>query len=74
MCMNFLTILANKELRRIRQGGAQVLTYAKSDSRLLFSAMYYSEDIYKLTRKYKKLLAFITSDPYGKISADGRVL
>ena len=53
----------------IRSGTrAQVLSYAKRDSRKLFDAMYAECDTPRLLRKYTKLRDFIESDPYAKIS------
>ena len=69
----------NKRLGLSSKGGvsksARVfrLLYGKADSRTLFSAMYYSNHIPKLNRKYIKLNTFISSDPYAKISLNARV-
>ncbi len=49
------------------------LLYSKADSRSLFRTMYYSNDTPRLTRKYTKLKAFISSDPYAKITDNARV-
>jgi len=53
----------------IRSGTrAQVLSYAKRDSRKLFATMYAGRDTPRLLRKYTKLRDFIESDPYARIA------
>lgn len=49
----------------IRSGArANILGYAKKDSRKLFSYMYYSVNLPKLSRKHLKFVDFINIDPY----------
>ena len=43
-----------------KSGRAYTLSYAKSDTRILFSSMYYSESVTALNRKYQKLKHFTT--------------
>ena len=62
-------------LGKIKRGvRAYILTYAKSDSQLLFNAMYYQLKQYLLRRKYEKFKGFILNDPYARITVDARVL
>lgn len=49
-----------------RKRRALMLTYAKSDTRRLFDAMYVDSNGPMLTRKYDKFVAFFASDPYAR--------
>ena len=48
------------------------LRYAKVNSRIIFNKMYYQSDLPKLTRKYDKFVAFLSTDPYS-IKEEARV-
>lgn len=57
--------LFNTSPGKIKPGTrADKLSYAKTDSQLLFKRIYYRTDLPKLTRKYDKFVAFLKSDPY----------
>ncbi len=43
---------------------AYTLTYAKADSRALFTFMYYAENVPRLERKYNRYLEIFARDPY----------
>lgn len=61
----------------IRDGAnsrAYSLAYAKQDSKILFSHLYYSNHIPYLQRKYDKILAFFETDPNHSNFNLGRVV
>ncbi len=57
--------LAHTTPGRIRNGrGADALSYAKLDSRLLFDFMYPSPEVPRLSRKFSRFVDFFGADPY----------
>ncbi|MFI4963712.1 MAG: LAGLIDADG family homing endonuclease [Legionellales bacterium] len=54
--------------------GASVLNYAKADSQKIFSFIYYTPNLPKLTRKYMRFVAFLQTDPYAGKELRARVL
>jgi hypothetical protein len=66
---------ANARLAGVTSGGMAfgtrvwTLRYAKHDSRRLFDFMYYGPGLPKLTRKYRKFIDFLSSDPYNTVVA-----
>lgn len=60
---------------KIKQGiRAQVLVFAKADSRKLYEFMYTNNPSFRLIRKFEKLKNFIINDPHVKITPVARVL
>ncbi len=53
---------------------ADTLSYAKADSRKLFSFMYYKPNLPTLSRKYHKFVDFLRADPYADKELRARVL
>jgi intein/homing endonuclease len=77
----FLKWLQNKNMELIGTGMGRIkpnirassLSYAKTDSKKIFSAMYHSDDLPMLSRKYTKFVDFLRGDPYADKEILGRV-